>query len=252
MVSANFVKLIYSGNLVSDLLVLVGILTVTACFITFLLLARGGKLQNRQKHLYVLVFIGVVMAMQVMEFVRFNGNFWQSIIIPTLTLGLSLIYYAFILICQDKVKVKKEHKELIELIDQKIEKEKEQEEFKSNNSRLTIDEILPRQIKQFKNNNSKKHLSCEECKLNSSKCIDYLKNNSQSKSEKYGDLDFSHVKNVIKRLEYYSLSQQEKQQVEELKGCLCDAERGDGEQGLKAKINDGLGALLKIMAKYGV
>lgn len=70
--------------------------------------------------------------------------------------------------------------------------------------------------------------------------------------EKECELDFSHVKNILKRLEYYNLSSLDAKQVAELKSALYQAETCGVNKDIKSKINDGLGALLKIMSKYGV
>lgn len=67
----------------------------------------------------------------------------------------------------------------------------------------------------------------------------------------YG-LDFSHVKNVLSRLDYFSLSPADKRQVKELEATLVLAEQGDFSDVVKDRVNDGLGSLLKIMSKYGV
>ena len=64
-------------------------------------------------------------------------------------------------------------------------------------------------------------------------------------------IDYSHVKNVIERLNYFPLSVNDRRQVRDLEGFLIEAESGEENQLLKSKINDGLGALLKIMSKYG-
>lgn len=64
-------------------------------------------------------------------------------------------------------------------------------------------------------------------------------------------IDYSHVKNVIERLNYFPLSVNDKRQVRDLEGFLVEAESGELSPILKSKINDGLGALLKIMSKYG-
>ena len=74
---------------------------------------------------------------------------------------------------------------------------------------------------------------------------------AEKQSGAFGDLDFTHVKNVISRLDYCSLSQSDRRQVHELESYIIEAERGAEEKGLKEKINDGLSSLLKIMSKYG-
>ena len=83
-----------------------------------------------------------------------------------------------------------------------------------------------------------------------------LKTISQPKIEKDNqegiDLDFTHVKSVIDKLDYYSLSQSDRRIVNDLELNLLHAEKGDIYPDTKSKINDGLGALLKIMSKYGV
>ncbi len=76
------------------------------------------------------------------------------------------------------------------------------------------------------------------------------KNNDDKQSD-YG-LDFSHVKNVIARLDYFGISQTDKRQVRELESALLRAEKGEQGEDVKREINDGLGAILKIMSKYGI
>ena len=70
-------------------------------------------------------------------------------------------------------------------------------------------------------------------------------------NEKQPEIDFSHVLGVIKRLEYYNLSQTDKRQVGELEKALLTAKQTGDYKNDKQKINDGLGMLLKIMSKYG-
>lgn len=74
----------------------------------------------------------------------------------------------------------------------------------------------------------------------------------EQKSVSDFELDFQHVKNVISRLDYLGLKDSDKRQVKELENALLVAEKGEFDQNVKSKINDGLGALLKIMSKYGV
>lgn len=70
--------------------------------------------------------------------------------------------------------------------------------------------------------------------------------------EKTDEMDYSHVKNILERLEFYPLTQADKKQVRELEVSLLEAEKGNGDIEVKTRINDGLGDLLKIMSKYGV
>jgi hypothetical protein len=65
-------------------------------------------------------------------------------------------------------------------------------------------------------------------------------------------VDFSHVKSVINRLERYNLSQNDQRQVRALENAINNAESGRTDFNTKESVNEGLGALLKIMSKYGV
>jgi hypothetical protein len=53
-------------------------------------------------------------------------------------------------------------------------------------------------------------------------------------------------------LDYYGLNQSDKRQVKELETAIFEAENYQMTNELKCRINDGLGALLKIMSKYGI
>ena len=67
-----------------------------------------------------------------------------------------------------------------------------------------------------------------------------------------GDIDFSHVKNVLSRMETVALSAADRRQMHELEYLLFRLEKGDGSDDVKQRLNEGLGNLLKIMAKHGV
>lgn len=64
--------------------------------------------------------------------------------------------------------------------------------------------------------------------------------------------DFSHVKNVLQRLELATLSYADRRQIHELELALYEAENGGYSEETRVKINEGLGNLLKIMARHGV
>lgn len=66
------------------------------------------------------------------------------------------------------------------------------------------------------------------------------------------DIDFSHVKTVLKKLDYYPLKEQDKKSAKELENAIIEAEESGLDQRLKQNINDGLGALLKLMSKYAI
>ncbi|MBO4251919.1 MAG: hypothetical protein J5911_04595 [Clostridia bacterium] len=70
--------------------------------------------------------------------------------------------------------------------------------------------------------------------------------------EMRADLDFSHVKSVLQRLQPATLSYSDRKQIRDLELLLYEAENGECDAELKGRINEGLGNLLKIMAKHGV
>ena len=72
-----------------------------------------------------------------------------------------------------------------------------------------------------------------------------------ARTKKNKDLDFSHVKSVIKRLSAMDLTPADRREIKELELAVFSAEKGGEYPLLKEKINDGLGFLLKLMAKYG-
>ena len=74
----------------------------------------------------------------------------------------------------------------------------------------------------------------------------------KSQGETVDGLNLSHVKNILKRLDYFDLTQADRRQVRELETAVFQAEMHFDDLEIKEKLNDGLGALLKIMAKYGV
>ena len=79
-----------------------------------------------------------------------------------------------------------------------------------------------------------------------------VENAKPKKAQSYPySLDFSHVKSVIARLENLSLGASDKRQIRELESVMAQVERGAFTPEIKEKVNDGLGALLKIMARYG-
>lgn len=77
------------------------------------------------------------------------------------------------------------------------------------------------------------------------------KNKKQTNGQN-DEIDFSHVKSILAKLEFYPLKEQDKKSAIELEKAILEAEENGLNTALKQIINDGLGALLKIMAKYAV
>ncbi len=80
--------------------------------------------------------------------------------------------------------------------------------------------------------------------------VEKLEKNPPPNDEKSKSItDFSHVKNVIERLYSFPLTQGDRKQIKELEDAIILIENGLEEE---YSIGEELGALLKIMAKYGV
>ena len=140
-----------------------------------------------------------------------------------LLFGEGLTLYSALFLIKER---EREPKELIKEIDKEIAKEK------LNNTAIAVENFKPTPKRNI------------EEKLS-------LKNKEEPIMKK-NELDFSHVKNILERLDYYSLSGGDKKTVNDLENSLTLAEKGDQSSENKSRINDGLGALLKIMSKYGV
>lgn len=84
-----------------------------------------------------------------------------------------------------------------------------------------------------------------------SDAVEILKTVGKKAERRASDLDIEHIRAVLSRLDYYGLSAADKRIINELNYSLLAAERGNVDLETKERINDGLGALLKIMSKYG-
>lgn len=153
-------------------------------------------------------------------------------------LGCSVAFSAIIFSIRVREKTKKQERDFIKFIDEQISAQKE-------NPKLAD---LTCKIKQPIIEEEKAKTQTEKELINSS--VDEKENSS--KKNLALDVDFTHVKKVMERLSYVSLSPTDKRQIKELESAICAAECGQTDNLNKAKINDGLSALLKIMAKYGI
>jgi len=135
------------------------------------------------------------------------------------------LYIPLYYLKQKTVKVKNGQREFIRYIDGEIKKERELNKNKEKND-------------------------FERTAYGDDYQIDRLRPQKEKPVE--ADVDFSHVKNVLSRLSYYDLSPADKKQIRTLKETVAYAENFGYNDDLKSQINDGLGALLKIMSKYKV
>ena len=247
MISNTIKNSIIDGLIAIDIIFLVTNLVIILSFAVFLIFSINKNLSKNKKSLYLIICASAWAFLQVAEFSR-GQAFFKCIILPTISFSLSLIFYAILLLVNGKnIKIKKEHKTLIDKLDQQI---KQEVENSLSLKECSPDEILPKQMLEFKNNCLEKPFNVgKPKKVENLVCQE---KDAPKPTKENSEVDFSHVKNVISRLEYYTLTQLEKRQVEDLKRYVLEAERGNFDRDLKGKINDGLGWLLKIMSKYGV
>ena len=151
-----------------------------------------------------------------------------------MVVGEYVLFSAVVFNIPEKQSFLPEHIDLARLIDGRVKEEKQEEN--------ASDLIEVKQEKKVDTLKSSPIFNSEN-KLNNEKPT--VDNNQLG-------LDFTHVKNVLKRLDYYSLNPTDKRQVRELETLMFKAENGEQNAEIKCELNDGLGALLKIMSKYGV
>lgn len=122
----------------------------------------------------------------------------------------TVVLVLFIKLIAERREIKKEEKELVKYIDERINGEKKE--------RVIEERIVA----------------------------------SERTSSPPSEINFTHVKNVIGRLKDFDLSPSDQKQIDKLKEVLYAAENFGITVERKARINDGLAGLLKIMSKYGV
>ncbi len=150
----------------------------------------------------------------------------------------AILFVPLIAIKPKKSSMDKSAKELVEFIDKNIYGEDSiRHENKTNVSDLSCEQVKDDLVLNYGQLEEQERREIKE---------------NSARTAKDFELDFSHVKSVISRLSYYDLKDTDKRQVKELENALLCAERGKFDINVKSRINDGLGALLKIMSKYGI
>lgn len=206
-----------------------------ACFIIVLILAlrKNNYLLKKRLWFFFVVYSVVELEKGLETLCLFSNGF------STLTLALGLLFCIPVFYVKKGKEKTQKARDLVKFIDEQI----------HNN-------VLEYTPTSFQENDLKKPIRVEnfaqqpqkEEQINTGQFIEKRK---ETKSNPC-DLDFTHVKNVIARLEYLSLGNSDRRQIRELESVVAQAEAGDYTPNTKEKINDGLGALLKIMSKYGV
>ena len=201
-------------------------LSFIVCFFIALLSRRvRGK---TVKKVYILISISLLLLETGIIFLSHvdAGGIIFHILLST---AIILVYYLFLsLLPENFLKTRKSERKLIEDIDKHI-----------NTSNLEIQTPCIR---------GGDHKKIESIKITNEPFFEMEK----PSKEVCEGVDFTHVKNILSRLEFYNLSPTDQKQVGELKASMYRAENFGVDKETRSKINDGLGVLLKIMSKYGV
>ncbi len=190
---------------------LISLSVLTGIFITLLIILLVKGCENRVRCCFTLVLLFVPVTERAMEEFLTGGKCFLF------TVAFFLVYSSILLLIPDKkIKISKKQKEFVRFLD-----------------------------------DCAKGYSVKKDDIEEKPC-ESIKTVYEQENVKYDDdLDFSHVKNILSRMEYYNLTPNDKRQVKDLE---CAINQGEIQltPSLKEKINDGLGALLKIMSKYGI
>lgn len=200
---------------------LISVSLLTVAYIYLILRALLTSQYGMKRRIW---FFPLALGICVMNFACLTA----SSMLALLVVAISLFYIAGTFAVPNREgKIKREQRELVRFIDEQIKSVVIPPKYESNIPQNTPQREVVEQIKETETPPKKEDAS------------------------KYS-LDFQHVRSVITRLDAYGLSPSDKKQVRDLETALSLAENGDFTPIIKSKINDGLGALLKIMSKYGV
>ena len=157
-----------------------------------------------------------------------------------LTISGCFIFCALIIIIPEKpIKIRKEQLELAKFFDNQANSINDKT---TNKQDLSIDQ---KEISNCQSLLNKVERKKDICSIKTQIIEDDKFNQSQ-------EIDFLNVKTILNKLGYYSISNQDKSIAKELEKAIISAEKYGLDDNLKRKINDGLGALLKIMSKYAI
>lgn len=226
---SNLIDSIGSGQ-ATDVIVFLGLGIIAISFVVLLFLKIYGLIKREIAKYYVGIFVGISATILMAGVISFFPSLKEGVFLGFFSAGIGLVFYSILMILPDKErKIREEQKELVRLIDKEIQK--------GQISNIP-DKIIPKQLTSFTKN--KDNESIRKISVNT----------KEESEEAKRELDYSHVRNILSRLDFFSLNSTERKQVDTLKSNLSRSEKGDST--LKSEINDGLGALLKIMSKYSV
>ena len=203
-------------NSIDDVLGVEGVFLISTVFLTFLfvtllIITLVKGISKKSRLSYFLMLLSVPFFEWAIENFLTNGKYFSF------TLSFYCVYVGILLLIPEKsVKFTKEQKDLAKFFSDCVHREQPCEK-------------------------TEEKIECERIKTTEN----YRQNITEN------ELDFSHVKSVLSRMEYYNLTPNDKRQVKELENAISQGQT-ELTPALKEKINDGLGALLKIMSKYGI
>ncbi len=211
--------------------------TLSAIIINFIVCLTIALLRRdlikKIRVFYILITFAVACFSTVFALLKSDGiTALICMVAPVTGVGLSVLFFLPFVSINGAIKVNDKHKNLISKLDAVI---KSEDTLKPDQP-----EFIPERIRKF---------SAGEIKENTGIRTNLNKEPAPSVAP---EVDFSHVRNVMERLDYYGLSQTDRNVIKELKLALNLAESSGLDDNLKSKINDGLGQLLKIMSKYNV
>lgn len=194
------------------------VFTVVEC-----ILCVTGKLSDGKIMLHAGFTVGAILSVTALSSVNASAyGFAEKLFFPLLTAASGAVTFVPVKLFRAKPIIKPEHLDLAELLDKEYVKE------------------------------SRADSMAEKPQVAATDKVTHLKIRVPAPEKTETEIDFTHVKNVIERLNYYNLGPTDKRTVNDLANNVSQAENGEFTPELKEKINDGLGALLKIMSKYGV
>ncbi len=207
------------------------------------------RLQKSSSRKYPRAFLLLTAVFLLAETAALAESGFLAVCLP-LTAAIGVFFYLpFAFFPAGKIKAKKAEKKLIDLIDSQI-KNSGKKDFQAGTPGLN-DFIKYAGSRDGSNLSDSNVCNAEETPIRETRGVQKI-NCRQEKKEQPCEIDFNHVKNIIERLQYYNLNTGEKRQVKDLQYAVARAENDESLPEDASTINDGLGAVLKIMAKYGV
>ncbi len=231
----NFFDLITSNLSTSTLAIICNSLVVFLTVLCSILALSKRKYTISRRLWVVLDFVGICLIEFWLEMQIDKHITYLILTVGSCFLGLSICLF---LPVKDR-EISQEKRLLAQFLDRCAHIPSAEQNYKNKTPNLTYNQTLNKPSNIF---------SSPIISVNQNQ-TENQKTNSNKENE---EIDFSHIKGILSRLEYYPLKEQDKKSALELEKAILEAEENGLDSALKQTINEGLGALLKIMAKYAV